>query len=130
MKLPKNFLFSEDHVWISPRKKGVVKMGVTEYITSFDNLEGVSIDVDDTEETEISAGDVIGEIVTSEGTFELISPVSGKVVGVNREAIENPDIISETPYSDGWLIEIEIDGDISSYSLLSPEEYEEFVDSL
>ncbi len=130
MKLPKNFLFSEDHVWVSPKKKGVVKMGVTEYITSFDNLEGVSIDVDDTEETEVSAGDVIGEIVTSEGAFELISPVSGKVVGVNREAIENPDIISETPYSDGWLIEIEIDGDISSYSLLSPEEYEEFVDSL
>ncbi len=130
MRLPKKLLYSEDHVWVMPKGKKVVRIGLTEYITSFDNLEEINIDADDEEETEITAGDVIGEVITSEGSFDLISPVSGKVVSINREAIENPEIISEMPYSDGWLMEIKIDEDLSSYSLLSADEYKELLDSL
>jgi len=131
MKFPKKFLYSEEHVWVLPKRKNIVRLGVTEYITSSDDIKEVILDVDETDVNEISTGDVIGEIVTEEGTFEIISPVSGKVVAVNREVENNTEILSESPYSEGWLVEIEIDNeDLSSYSLMDADEYKDFLDSL
>ncbi|MCX6272999.1 MAG: glycine cleavage system protein H [Bacteroidetes bacterium] len=52
-------------------------------------------------------GDV-GEIESSKSVFELISPVSGKVISINETLVQKPELINENPYELGWMVEIEL----------------------
>jgi glycine cleavage system H protein len=53
-------------------------------------------------------------------------PISGKVVDVNTEAIETPEILNEDSFNKGWLLKIEATGDASEQDdLLSLDEYKE-----
>ncbi len=49
-----------------------------------------------------------GEIESSKSVFELISPVSGKVISINDTLVKKPDLINENPYELGWVAEIEL----------------------
>ncbi len=126
MRVPKSLLYSEEHIWVS-KKGNKVKIGVTEFLVS-NSGEIKEVKIDEDEGNKIEMGDVIGEIVTDDGSFELISPVSGKILHINQDIMENPQIILESPYKDGWIVEIEIEGntDIEEY-LLNPKEYEDFL---
>lgn len=124
MKVPKNLLYSEDHIWVG-RKGNKAKIGVTEFIT-LNSGEIREVNIEEDEEARIEAGDVIGEIITDDGSFEIISPVSGKISRINHEVIENPQILAEDPYRDGWIVEIELDSQ-ELENLLKPHEYEKFL---
>ncbi len=56
---------------------------------------------------EVSADEVCGEIETESGPLNLYSPVDGKVVEINAAVVENPQLIFEDPYGDGWLFRVE-----------------------
>jgi glycine cleavage system H protein len=58
--------------------------------------------------TEVRQGQEIGKIETIKATFEIISPVSGKVVEVNSELENSAYLINEDPYGAGWLYKIEL----------------------
>ena len=54
---------------------------------------------------------VLGDVESSKAIFELIAPVSGKVVAVNETVVaESPELINEDPYGAGWLVEVELSG--------------------
>jgi glycine cleavage system H protein len=55
----------------------------------------------------VTADDLCGDIETDEGPLNLYSPVDGKVVEINSAVIENPDLIIEDSYGEGWLYRIE-----------------------
>jgi glycine cleavage system H protein len=126
MSIPKNLLFSEDHIWVYLKSNNVARIGITEFLTS-EEEEIQEIILDAEEGTEIEVGDIIGEIETSDGTVEIISPISGKVLKINQEVIDDPKIILEDPYKEGWLMEIEISKSIKSFSLLSYKEYKKML---
>ncbi|MBF0496992.1 MAG: hypothetical protein HQK58_10540 [Deltaproteobacteria bacterium] len=58
---------------------------------------------------------------------ELYSPISGEVIEVNHDVIDNPELINEDALSDGWLIRVEPSADSEFSELLVPEEYEEYL---
>jgi glycine cleavage system H protein len=49
-----------------------------------------------------------GSVESGKAVFEIISPVSGKVVAINQEAAEKPEIINDDPYGKGWLALLEL----------------------
>ena len=55
----------------------------------------------------VGAEEVCGEIETESGPLNLYSPVDGKVVEINSAVVENPQLIFEDPYGDGWLFRVE-----------------------
>jgi glycine cleavage system H protein len=55
---------------------------------------------------EIDQFGAVGEIESSKSVFELISPVSGKVITINETLIEKPELINQNPYESGWIAEI------------------------
>ena len=59
------------------------------------------------ENEEVSPDEICGEIETDEGALNLYSPVEGKVVEINAAVVENPSLIMEDPYGDGWLFRVE-----------------------
>ncbi|MHB1135048.1 MAG: putative zinc-binding protein [Chloroflexota bacterium] len=49
-----------------------------------------------------------GTVESSKATFEVVSPVAGRIVAVNQTAIDAPELVNEDPYERGWLVEVEL----------------------
>ena len=58
--------------------------------------------------TEVSIFDEVGSLETTKTALDIISPVSGKVLAVNQEVVDAPELINEDPYERGWAVEIEL----------------------
>jgi glycine cleavage system H protein len=59
------------------------------------------------ENEEFVVDEICGEIETDEGVLNLYCPVDGKVIEINAAVVENPSLIMEDPYGDGWLFRVE-----------------------
>ena len=72
----------------------------------------------------ISRNDEIGAIESFKAISPVISPVTGTVASINRTLEDEPALMNSSPYSDGWLAEIELDDPKDIQKLLGAEEYE------
>ena len=78
--------------------------------------------------TEVKQGQAAGQIETIKATFEILSPVSGKVTEVNPKMQDSPYLINQDPYGAGWIYRINLtnsQGDMAG--LLKAEEYFEIM---
>lgn len=122
--IPEDRLYTNSHEWILVDKDiGIV--GITDYAQ--DKLgDIVFIELPD-ENIEVSMGAKIGEIESVKTVAELYSPVSGKIVEVNKSLIEKPEIVNEDPYNEGWIYKIKIRDRDELDRLLNPLKYAELI---
>jgi glycine cleavage system H protein len=117
--------YHKEHAWVkvSGRK---VTIGITDYAQ--DALgDIVYIELPEVD-TDVEIDSEIGEIESTKATSSLISPISGKIVEVNDELSESPEIINEDPYGKGWIAQLELD-DISELDdLMDASEYAKYVE--
>ena len=110
--------YSAEHEWIdsaSPARIGISQVAV-------DALgDVVYLDLPEAGST-VTAGEVCGEVESTKSVSELFSPVTGTVVEVNAEAVDNPAVLNEDPYGAGWLFTVEVS---EEGPLLSAQEYAE-----
>ena len=69
-----------------------------------------------------------GEVESVKAVSDLISPLSGEVVEVNRAVIDAPETINEDPYGDGWLVRIRLSEPGEVDDLLDAEDYRQLLD--
>lgn len=114
---PTDLRYSADHEWVDdsvPATVGITDTA-TEALGDIVYLELPSVgDV-------IEAGSVIGEVESTKSVSELFAPVSGTVVEVNRQAIDDPSVVNADPYGDGWLLKVQVTGE---GELMDAEAYE------
>ncbi len=84
---------------------GSVTVGVSE--EGLEELTEVSAINLPAEGEEVNPDEVCGEVETESGPLNLYSPVEGKVVEINAAVVENPQLLFEDPYGDGWLFRVE-----------------------
>ena len=68
----------------------------------------------------LTAGAVCGEIESTKSVSEIYAPVTGTVVEVNTEAVNDPSVVNADPFGRGWLIKVTVQ---ALGELLSPAEY-------
>ncbi|KYG69177.1 glycine cleavage system protein H [Bdellovibrio bacteriovorus] len=96
------------YLWIR-QEDGVITIGINEDgLEDFEEISSVELPA---EQEKIDADVVIGTLETDDGPLDIYSPVSGTVIEVNTQVVEDPSIIMEDPYEEGWLIRIEADED-------------------
>jgi len=123
-KLPKDVLYTRDHEWT--RIEGnVAEIGITDHAQK-ELGDIVFVDLPDVED-EIEAGDEFGSIESVKAVNSLFMPMTGKIIAVNTELKDSPELINEECYDDGWMIRIELSNPDESAELFSPEDYEEFL---
>jgi glycine cleavage system H protein len=71
-----------------------------------------------------------GEVESVKAVSDLISPLSGDVVEVNRAVVEAPETINEDPYGDGWLVKIRLSDPAELDELLDAEAYRQLLDEV
>ena len=74
-----------------------------------------------------NAEDEFGTVESVKAVSELFTPVSGEVVEVNKGAIQEPGIVNDDPYGDGWLIKVKLSTDQEVSKLMSAEKYAEYL---
>ena len=69
-----------------------------------------------------------GEVESVKAVSDVISPLSGEVVEVNRKVVEEPETINEDPYGEGWLVKIRLSDPAEADELLDVEAYRKLLD--
>jgi glycine cleavage system H protein len=122
--MEKEVKVSKQHVWVGVEDRHV-HLGLTNYIQGA--LGSVlSVELPDVGDT-IEEGEVFAEIESASTVHELVSPVTGRVMAVNPMLEDQPAIINEDPYSEGWLIEVRLKNEDELDSLMDMDEYYHFV---
>lgn len=97
------------YLWIR-EEDGIITIGINEDgLEDFEEISSVELPA---EHEKIDADVVIGTLETDDGPLDIYSPVSGTVIEVNNQVVEEPSIIIDDPYEEGWLIRIEADEDL------------------
>lgn len=123
LDVPEHLEYSDEHVWVDSSVEPAM-VGVTEYATEqFGEL--VYIDLPEVG-TQVEAGDEVAEFESLQGgPPRWISPVAGTIRYVNNEAADDPSIVTDDPYGEGWIFKIELEDD--EPDLLSADEYAKIV---
>ncbi|QDB79649.1 glycine cleavage system protein GcvH [Georgenia wutianyii] len=111
--------YTAEHEWLDD-SDSPVRIGITTVATEalgdivYLDLPGVG--------TEVTAGETCGEVESTKSVSDLYAPVTGTVVEVNGEAVEDPSLVNREPFEGGWLFAVEV---TEEGALLSAEEYAE-----
>ena len=88
---------------------GIITIGINEDGLA-DITEINSIDLPP-EQEKVEMDMPFGSVETDDGTVEIFSPVEGTIIEINNQVVEDPSIIMEDPYEEGWLVRIELEED-------------------
>ena len=73
--------------------------------------------------SEFSQGDIFGTIESVKAASEIYAPVGFKVLAINEEVIEKPELLNQNPYQDGWLLKVEVTDSAELDTLMEYEDY-------
>lgn len=103
----KNF---NHHMWYQ-EEDGIITIGINdEGLAEISEITSVDLPQ---EQDKVEEDVAIGSIETDDGSLDIYAPVAGTVIEVNSNVIDDPDLIMDDPYEDGWLIRIESTEDFS-----------------
>ena len=124
MNFPSNVKYTKEHEWI--RQEGdVAYVGITDYAQ--EQLgDIVFVDIQTEGET-LEAGETFGTIEVVKTISDLFIPVAGEVLEQNAALADQPELVNQDPYGEGWLIKIKPSADADFDSLLDAEAYKELV---
>lgn len=106
------------YLWVQ-QDDGVVTIGINEDgLEDFEEIASVQLPP---EGEKVEADVVLGTIETDDGPLDIYSPVGGTVLEINSQVIDEPGLIQEDPYEEGWLVKIEAEDDLDE----DEDEYDE-----
>lgn len=123
MNVPEDLLYTPDHEWIrvSNDKHGVC--GITDYAQhSLGDIVFIEF-IANVVHTVVEQRDPVVVVESPKAASDVYSPAKGKIITVNRDVEETPEIINNDPYGDGWLFKIEILDMDGLKRLLKPADY-------
>jgi len=120
-----NLLYTESHEWVL-KKDGVVRIGITDYAQEH-LTDVVYVELPKVGDR-FSKGDEIATVESVKSVSEIYAPVTGEVVEVKGKLDDEPELINNSPYDDGWLAEIRMDNESELEKLLTPSDYEKKLD--
>ena len=122
MNLPQDLKYHKEHDWVRLESDDLATVGITDFAAeSLGDI--VFVDLPEPS-TNLVQFEKLGEIESVKAVSDLYSPISGRVVEVNQEAIDNPEIVNNSPYESGWLVKITPSDPAELDSLLSPSDYQ------
>ena len=124
MNFPTNLKYTKEHEWISVQNN-IGTVGITDYAQG-ELGDVVFVDIDPNI-GEINKGESIGTIEAVKTVSDIFAPVSGKIIEVNKELTNSPEVINSDPYGLGWMLKIEIKDQNELGDLLNAEQYSELV---
>ncbi|WP_442601924.1 glycine cleavage system protein GcvH [Paenibacillus sp. KN14-4R] len=127
-EIKQNVWYSKDHEWAEIVDANTIRIGISYFAQSqlgdivFVELPEVGMNVKD--------GESLGTIESVKTVSDVFSPVSGTVTKVNSDLIDQPELVNNEPYGQGWMVEVEVEGgaEAAVTGLLTGDEYKAFTE--
>jgi glycine cleavage system H protein len=119
MKVLEGLYYSKEHEWVKV-EGNLALIGISDH-AQLGLGDVVYVELPEVD-TELQAGDTLGVVESVKAASDVYTPVSGKVLRVNEELVDNPERINEDPYG-SWMAELELSDSSELEGLLSLEEY-------
>ena len=124
MEVKENLSYTNDHEWIKI-EGNVAMVGITDFAQS-ELGDIVFIEVETIGEN-LNKNEVFGTVEAVKTVSDLFIPVSGKVLEFNNALEDNPELVNDSPYGDGWIVKIEITNTDEISDLLDSEAYKSLI---
>lgn len=121
---PDDIKYHREHAWVRVEGKNAT-IGITDFAQQ-QLGDIVYVDLPEVD-TEVDADSELCEIESTKATSPIISPVSGRMLEVNEDLGDSPEIINEDPYGNGWVAVIAMSDTSEVNDLMSRDEYEKFL---
>ena len=120
-EIPGDLRFKKSHEWVRVEADGSVTIGISDHAQ---DLLGDIVFVELPEiGTQMSAEDEVAIVESVKAASDVYSPISGEIIEVNEVLLDNPEIINESPYHEGWFYKLQPSDSEEINELLSPEQY-------
>ncbi|PSQ83940.1 MAG: glycine cleavage system protein H [Bacteroidetes bacterium QS_7_67_15] len=125
MSTPADLRYTENHEWIRDEGDGTATVGITDFAQS--ELGDIVFVEFEPPGTELEAEDVFGTVEAVKTVSELFLPAGGTLTEVNDALEDQPELVNDDPYGDGWMAKVELNAPSELDDLLPAEEYESMV---
>lgn len=128
-KVEAGLYYTKEHEWAKKLGDGKVAVGVDDYAQS-QLHEIVYVELPELD-AEVAQGGALGAVESVKAVSDVYAPVGGKVVEVNEELLDSPEMINDDPYGEGWIAKIEPSGlEADLAKLMDAEKYKAYLATL
>lgn len=122
--IPQDLRYTKEHEWIRlDGDQGTV--GITDHAQ--EELGDITfVEMPETGQS-FQAGDEAAMIESSKAASGIYAPLAGKVVAINEDIEDAPELVNEDPYGKGWLFRVELDDPAQAETLMDAATYEKFL---
>lgn len=121
MEFPSDLKYHKEHTWVKT-EDDIATIGITDHAQNALG-EILFVDLPEVGET-ITQGETFGTVESAKVASDLYAPISGEIIEVNEELDDDPELVNNSPYEDGWMIKVKIKNPDEQNNLLSSSDYE------
>ncbi|GBF08970.1 probable glycine cleavage system H protein [Aeropyrum pernix] len=122
--LRKDLRYTESDEW-ARLEDGVATVGITDFAQKeLKDIVGVELPE---KGRKVKKGDAVATVESIKATADIYAPLSGEIIDVNEKLLDQPELINDDPYGEGWIFKIKVEDPGEFESLLTPEQYVESV---
>lgn len=125
MNIPAELKYTREHEWVKDNGDGTVTVGITDFAQG--ELGDIVFVELEPEGSEFEQDEVFGTVEAVKTVSELYAPLGGKITEINEALEDDPELVNNDPYGDGWMVKIKMADSSELEALLSAEEYEEVI---
>jgi glycine cleavage system H protein len=125
MDFQENLLYTKEHEWVKVEDNQAL-VGITDYAQKelgdivFVELPAIN--------EELEQSKRFGVVESVKTVSDLFSPLSGKIIEINKILETEPELVNASPFEKGWMLKLEIKDKEEIKDLLSVADYKKFVD--
>ncbi len=124
MEIRSELKYTKDHEWVEV-EGNQARVGITDYAQG-ELGDIVYVEIETLDES-LEKEEVFGSVEAVKTVSDLFLPVSGKVIEINQNLEDSPELINEDPYEKGWIIRMEIENPEELKDLLDSESYKKLI---
>lgn len=123
--IPDDRRYIETHEWAQQRD-GVVRVGISDFAQ--DELGDVVFVEFPADGTHFDRSAAFGVVESIKAVSDLYTPIAGTVVTTNEALLDAPELVNESPYGDGWMVELDPDDGQDFEDLMTASEYRQQIE--
>ena len=124
MSTPLNLKYTKDHEWVLI-ENDIATIGITNFAQG-ELGDIVYVEIESIGD-ELNQEEIFGSVEAVKTVSDLFIPVSGEITEMNQNLEDNPELINDDPYGEGWIIKMKISDASELDGLLSADDYKELI---
>jgi glycine cleavage system H protein len=125
MNFPADCRYTKEHEWVKVENGNTVLVGVTDFAQG-ELGDIVYIEIETVGQS-LAADEIFGSVEAVKTVSDLFLPVSGKVLEINSKLNDEPELVNNDPYGDGWMIKLEVENLADLDTLMDVEAYKTLI---